>query len=52
MVAKKVILQRKKNAFWEYLDIVVIEGTKAGSGLIIQMDGNLWAGKDIIPNDP
>ena len=42
----------KKDAFWEYLDTEVIEATKAGSGLIIQMDGNLWAGKEIIPNDP
>ena len=42
----------KKEQFWEYLDNEVIEAKKAGSGLIIQMDGNLWAGKDIIKNDP
>ena len=42
----------KKDAFWGYLDNEVIEATKAGSGLLIQMDGNLWAGKEIIPNDP
>ena len=42
----------KKNAFWEYLDNEVIEARKSGSGLVIQMDGNLWAGKEIVPNDP
>ena len=41
-------LIEKKHAFWEYMDNEVIEATKAGSGLVIQMDGNLWAGKDII----
>ena len=42
----------KKEQFWEYLDNEVIEAKKAGSGLIIQMHGNSWAGKDIIKNDP
>ena len=45
-------LIEKKEAFWEYLENEVIDAKKAGSGLIIQMDGNLWAGKEIIPNDP
>ena len=42
----------KKEEFWEYLDNEVIEANKSGSGLMIQMDGNLWAGDEIIPNDP
>ena len=42
----------KKDAFWEYLDNEVLEAKKAGSGLIIQMDGNLWAGNKILKNDP
>ena len=42
----------KKEQFWEYLDNEVMEAKKAGSGLIIQMDGNLWAGKEIIKIDP
>ena len=29
-----------------------MEAQKSGSGLVIQMDGNLWAGDEIIPNDP
>ena len=42
----------KKNSFWKYLDEEVINAKSSGSGLIIQMDGNLWAGSQIIPNDP
>ena len=45
-------LLEKKNSFWEYFDNEVIEAGKSGSGLKIQMDGNFWAGKDIIPKDP
>ena len=45
-------LIEKKKSFWEYYDNEVIEAEKSGSGLIIQMDGNFWAGKNIIPNDP
>ena len=41
-----------KDAFWQYLDEEVIEATDTGAGLVIQFDGNLWAGKHIIPNDP
>ena len=42
----------KKEEFWRYLDEEVEEAAKDGAGLIIQFDGNLWAGKQIIPNDP
>ena len=45
-------IKEKKELFWEYLDNEVIEAKNAGSGLIIQMDGNLWAGSEIIKNDP
>ena len=45
-------LVEKKNSFWEYFDNEVLEAEKSGSGLIIQMDGNFWAGKSIVPNDP
>ena len=41
-----------KEAFWQYLDEEVEEAKKAKAGLVIQMDGNLWAGRNIIPNDP
>ena len=42
----------KKEAFWNYLDEEVEEATTTGAGLVIQFDGNLWAGSKIIPNDP
>ena len=42
----------KKNDFWKYLDEEVMNAKHSGSGLIIQMDGNLWAGNSVIPNDP
>ena len=42
----------KKDAFREHLDNEVLEAKKAGSGLIIQMDGNLWTGNKILKNDP
>ena len=42
----------KKEAFWNYLDEEVIEAKESGAGLVIQFDGNLWAGDEIIPGDP
>ena len=44
--------KEKKDAFWEYLDQEVVEATNLEAGLLIHFDGNLWAGKNIIPNDP
>jgi hypothetical protein len=45
-------LNDKKEAFWKYMDEEVTEATDSESGLVIQLDGNLWAGDGIIPNDP
>ena len=45
-------LIENKTAFWEYFDNEALEAEKLGAGLIIQMDGNLWAGNNIIKNDP
>ena len=42
----------RKEAFWTYLDEEVLESETSGSGFILHFDGNLWAGKDIIPGDP
>ena len=42
----------RKQAFWTYLDEDVIQANDSGSGFILHFDGNLWAGKDIIPGDP
>ena len=42
----------KKEAFWNFLDGEVIGAKETGAGMIIQFDGNLWAGEKIIPKDP
>ena len=34
----------RKNNFWAQLETEVAAAANYGSGLIIQMDGNLWAG--------
>ena len=34
----------KKEAFWQYMDEEVLEASTSSSGLVIQLDGNLWAG--------
>ena len=44
--------QYRKNKFWDYLDKEVKNASNNGSACILQMDGNLWAGKNIIKNDP
>ena len=42
----------KKDAFWEHLDREVFEAENTGSGFLLQFDGNLWAGDEIVPGDP
>ena len=42
----------RKQAFWKYLDEDVLLAHNSGSGFILHFDGNLWAGKDIVPGDP
>ena len=44
--------QKRKDMFWKYLDREVIEADLEGVGLVIEMDSNCWAGKNIIPKDP
>ena len=42
----------RKEMFWNYLDTEVENASINGAGVILQMDGNLWGGKNIIKNDP
>ena len=42
----------RKEFCWSSLYKEVTAATISGSGLIIQMDGNLWAGDNLIPGDP
>ena len=44
--------KERKEAFWTYLNSEAQKAQQDGAALIIQMDGNLWAGKEIVPNDP
>ena len=44
--------KERKTKFWDYLTKETQKATKTGAGLIIQMDGNLWAGNNIINGDP
>ena len=44
--------KEKKDAFWNFLDTEVVEAELEGQGLVIQFDGNLHAGQDLIKNDP
>ena len=41
-----------KEVFWKYLDEDVLAAKDAGAGFILHCDGNLWAGRGIIPGDP
>ena len=41
----------RKDKFWDYLSTESKKAKNDGAGLIIQMDGNLWAGSEIIPKD-
>ena len=38
--------------FWSYLDLEVAAAENQDMGFILQMDGNMWAGSDLIPGDP
>ena len=42
----------RKNQFWKYLDEEVQFAINNNAGLVIQLDGNLWAGQNLIPGDP
>ena len=52
MVNKKIKKKKKKEDFWEFLENEVNSAEFVEEGLIIQMDGNLHAGPNLIKNDP
>ena len=45
-------LKEKKEKFWEFLEEETNKAELEGNGLIIQMDGNLHGGPEVIKNDP
>ena len=42
----------KKNKFWEFLEEEVVQAELEQHGLILQMDGNLHAGFELVKDDP
>ena len=44
--------KEKKEKFWDFIEKEVIRAEQEEQGLIIQMDGNLHAGENLITNDP
>ena len=44
--------KERKERFWEYMNTETQKAYNDGAGLIMQMDGNLWAGAKIIKSDP
>ena len=45
-------LVERKNKFWSFIEEEVITSWNSGFGFILQCDGNLWAGPDLIPGYP
>ena len=45
-------LMEKKEKFWEFLEDEIVKADLENHGLIIQMDGNLHAGPNVVKNDP
>ena len=45
-------VKEKKEKFWDFLEKEADDAEIEGDGLIVQMDGNLHAGQDLIKNDP
>ena len=44
--------QIRKEQFRRYLDQEVCSAKDEGAGLVIEVDSNAWAGKQLIPRDP
>ena len=42
----------RKDKFWSYLSSEVVKATQNGAAFVLELDGNLWAGKSIIKDDP
>ena len=45
-------LVERKEKFWDYLDEEVFFAEQSGAGFLLQFDGNLWAGEELVPGDP
>ena len=45
-------LIEKKKTFWDFIEEEVESAWTSGSGFVLQFDGNLWAGDQLVPGDP
>ena len=45
-------LVEKKLSFWKFIEEEAMTAQNSGSGFIMQFDGNLWAGSNLVPGDP
>ena len=43
--------KERKDKFWGYLEKEIVEAKQDQVGLVIEIDANAWAGKEIIPKD-
>ena len=48
----KVTKMKKKDKFWSRLSEEVEEAYENDLAIIFQMDGNLWAGPEVVKGDP
>ena len=45
-------IKEKKSKFWEFIEEEICQAENDNQGLIIQMDGNLHGGQELIKDDP
>ena len=45
-------LVEKKDKFWSFIEEEMTVSWNSGFAFILQCDGNIWAGQDIILGDP
>ena len=43
---------QKKKAFWDRLSNEVDDATENEAGFLLQMDGNLWVGQEVVKDEP
>ena len=44
--------KEKKEKFWDHIEKEIVDAEKEEQGVILQMDGNLHAGRELIKEDP
>ena len=52
MDVRRTVQLKKKEAFWNFLEEEALKASSSEAGFILQFDGNLWAGPNLVPGDP